>query len=456
MPNTDKTKARGRLSQPCATQTPRAKLPVTPAGQQKRPSTKGVESLDWSVHESEVVSKLIERFDRLETMLDTNKKSSDDTASQLHKELCDIKAILETNRVEQKRNHVRLLIVESDLKMAKIKNAELTQKLIDIENQSKLHNIRLDGKPEQDGEDLNKFVHDLAMSLNPKSQRGPTLTAVYRIGKRPNQMNVPNGGTRAARPRTIMIVFASTSDRNTFYFARMGLKDIQDYRGIYLNDDVSTDTRKAREDFRSVASLARSEGVTVRVHDDGLILNGTKYKLNEPHSLPARFSLAKAKTVKINEKIYFHSVHSFLSNFYMVPIIDKGTIYTSAEQRYQAEKCEIIGDLLSRDKVLMSLTPLDAKRVGDTVVETAEWRQVKEEVMTKVVDLKFDQNQDLAKLLMGTGKTTLNEATNNKFFGIGATLHSRLIRDESYQGLNKLGLILMNKRQQLVEESQQQ
>ena len=40
-------------------------------------------------------------------------------------------------------------------------------------------------------------------------------------------------------------------------------KGTNNYKGIYLNDDVTPETRKARDDYRSVAVLARAQEADV-------------------------------------------------------------------------------------------------------------------------------------------------------------------------------------------------
>ena len=70
--------------------------------------------------------------------------------------------------------------------------------------------------------------------------------------------------------------------------------------------------------------------------------------------------------------------------------------------------------------------------------------------MIKVVSYKFDQNPRLADKLVKTGNMGLNEATHNSFFGIGVPLHAREIKEKSYRGDNKLGLILSEKRASII------
>ena len=72
--------------------------------------------------------------------------------------------------------------------------------------------------------------------------------------------------------------------------------------------------------------------------------------------------------------------------------------------------------------------------------------------MKGVVNKKFDQNKDLAVKLVATGIKVLKEATTDTLFGIGASLHSKEVRDGTYNGQNKMGKILMMKRNQLTNE----
>jgi ribA/ribD-fused uncharacterized protein len=124
-------------------------------------------------------------------------------------------------------------------------------------------------------------------------------------------------------------------------------------------------------------------------------------------------------------------------------------VYPTAEHRYQAAKSEAAGDIERLNQVIITRSPLDAKRVAGQIPDTLEWRHRRDAVLTKIIDQKFDQNVGLRDLLLNTGNKRLNEATANNYFGIGASLHSRAVRDMSYKGQNKLGQVLMAKRDQL-------
>ena len=69
--------------------------------------------------------------------------------------------------------------------------------------------------------------------------------------------------------------------------------------------------------------------------------------------------------------------------------------------------------------------------------------------MTEAIDMKFDQNPELAQFLLDTREFTLHEATPDMYYGIGAMLNSREMRNKQFPGLNKLGLMLEAKRASL-------
>lgn len=352
-------------------------------------------------------------------------------------------ALLADSRRQQASDARKLLITEHNLCLAELNNKNLMQHINDLENRSRACNIKIDGKAENETENLQDFVGELIRFVNTTGGNNITVVSAYRIGRKP----LRNGSLpQPIRPRPILVTFSNTVDRNAVYYSRTKLKDSECYRGIYLNDDVTVLTRKHREDFRSVAALARTAGAEVRVHGDGVVLDGKKFRYVDADLLPPCYTLAKAKTVKIEGGLYFHSEHSFLSNFHHSPIVEDGIVYSTAEHKYQATKCQMAGDTVRRDLVIQAPTPLDAKRLADTISESPEWRQSRQSVMDAILDQKFDQNPHLKDQLLATGSLTLHEATTNAYFGIGATLHSKELRDKSYKGMNKLGLALQAKR----------
>lgn len=447
---TDKARTRGRAS----TGTPPTPAPpgsdpepaeggVTPAVPINKPEINLQPALDIEV----TLSKILQRLDCLDGVredLASIGKKVGDYDERHSKEIAQLTRMLEESNRIQQRERREHSIVKHELNIARENNRRMANQINELENKQKICNVRFDGIREDEREDLRKFVLETAKIMGLTNLNTHDVLSVYRIGK---QQGAQTGQRKAhQKPRTVNVTFATEATRNKFYFARAKLHTFETYKGIYMNDDVSQTTRRLRDDFRSVAALARGEGAEVRVHSDGIVLDNHKYYLTEPQLLPSKFSLQAAKTREFGGEIYFATEHSFLSNFSHSPITENDVVFSTAEHLYQAQKCRKAGDLDKMRKVIDATTPLEAKRIADSVMETPEWRACRDEVMSRIINMKFDQNPSLAAKLSNTGNMVLNEATHNNHFGIGVPLHAKEIADKSYRGDNQLGRILMDKR----------
>ena len=368
-----------------------------------------------------------------------------------------ILAFMEESRREGLKDKRELQITKHQLAISLERNRRLEHRVNGIENQLRERNMRVDGKPEDNNEDLLHFVLGLGNQLGIVNPTRNDIESIHRIGKlqqQQQQQRVRN--TNVNRPRTIMVKFTSLYTRNKYLFARSSLNRVEGFRGIYLNDDVTQMTRKMRDDYRSVATLARDAGEQVRMHRDGVVINGHKYLLTDPHTLPKKYTLADAKTVPKGGEIYFHSEHSFLSNFAPSPITEGRDTYLTAEHLYQTYKCKHANEHEKVRQIVLATTPLEAKKIADGITETQSWKNIRDEVMANVITMKFDQNNDMAQLLKETGDVPLNEATRNAHFGIGVGLHGHEIKDRAYQGANILGRILVAKRTGLAIAADEQ
>lgn len=100
--------------------------------------------------------------------------------------------------------------------------------------------------------------------------------------------------------------------------------------------------------------------------------------------------------------------------------------------------------------ILISSDPFECKKIGVEVGESPEWEASCETVMSDMVTAKFQQNGKLEEYLCNTEDSPLYEATNDKFWIVGLPIHSKDTIDEKGNGQNKLGLILMALRQDLL------
>ena len=109
--------------------------------------------------------------------------------------------------------------------------------------------------------------------------------------------------------------------------------------------------------------------------------------------------------------------YEFLSNFFPAKIEYEGLIYLNAESAFQAQK-EKTKDLR---KKYQNMNPMKAKELGETCDKRDGWEEIQDEVMYKIVKAKFSQQ---------------------------APLRKKLLETDNGHGLNKLGKILMQVREE--------
>ena len=96
----------------------------------------------------------------------------------------------------------------------------------------------------------------------------------------------------------------------------------------------------------------------------------------------------------------------FLNNFFYSPFVVDGKEYKTVEHFYQSRKFS--GD--QAEAVRITLTPDEAKRLAhEFTFDEIEWALVRDEVMRTGLEMKFNQNPDLRKKLLGTGDARLVE-----------------------------------------------
>ena len=132
----------------------------------------------------------------------------------------------------------------------------------------------------------------------------------------------------------------------------------------------------------------------------------------------------------------------FLSNFADSPLTYRGVSYLNAEAAFQAQKSRTPEDFAT-------LPPNEAKARGRKVPLPYDWEEKKYNIMREVVETKFHQNPDLARMLLNTG---------NKYLEEGNTWHDNIWgvctcnKCKGRKGRNVLGYTLMLVREELRYE----
>ena len=156
-------------------------------------------------------------------------------------------------------------------------------------------------------------------------------------------------------------------------------------------------------------------------------------------------SIKKGLIVELHTRRNTHD-ETYLSNFYKVEIKFNGKGFVSAEHAYQYEKAWVCGDREMMERIYKAKTAKEAKHLGGQVTTTDLWERLKDDRMREILDAKFTQNKDINDMLISTGSVYLIEGSTDSYWGAGRKLHSKALLEVHWNGLNRLGEMLVELR----------
>lgn len=135
----------------------------------------------------------------------------------------------------------------------------------------------------------------------------------------------------------------------------------------------------------------------------------------------------------------FEGEFAFLSNFFESPFQVGSVTFPTVEHYFQAMKADSMHDYLA---IAAADTPGKAKRLGRKCTLRWDWEEVKMDVMRTGLRHKF-ADPELRKKLIATYPHRLEEGNwwGDRFWGVCQG-----------QGENNLGKLLMELREELMEE----
>lgn len=153
-------------------------------------------------------------------------------------------------------------------------------------------------------------------------------------------------------------------------------------------------------------------------------------------------TVQEIKFYRANEKPY-----GAFSNLFRRSVTYEGVVYPTSEHAYQAGKAR---KPAVRDWILNAPTPALAAMAAHNLYVwdvVPNWSQIKFDRMRGVLRAKFDQHDDLRRLLLATGDTRLVEV------GTVNNAVNRLWGEVDGKGENMLGVMLMELRAMYARES---
>jgi len=161
--------------------------------------------------------------------------------------------------------------------------------------------------------------------------------------------------------------------------------------------------------------------------------------------------------------IYFYSnirgPYKCFSNFYATTFLDGDIEYKCSEQYFMKKKQELFDPLNIElgNLILGSINPAEIKKYGRQVKNYNEqqWNEVRYNKMVDGLKLKFNQNEDLKRILLSTQNKNIYEASPyDNIWGTGYNIQDtyNIIenkRTDIKLGRNLLGRALMDVREWL-------
>ena len=143
-----------------------------------------------------------------------------------------------------------------------------------------------------------------------------------------------------------------------------------------------------------------------------------------------------------------------LSQWWQADFVVAGITYKSAEHWMMAEKARLFGDESILEKIIVSNSPSEAKKLGRKVSNFQQdvWEKKRYDIVKEGNLHKFGQNEALKSYLLTTNSRVLVEASPvDAIWGIGmAQDHKNIHFPEKWRGLNLLGFALMEVRDELL------
>ena len=168
------------------------------------------------------------------------------------------------------------------------------------------------------------------------------------------------------------------------------------------------------------------------------------------------FDFRKLKDMASNVICFYHEYDDYgcFSNWYRADFEYAGRKYTSVEQYMMYQKAAMFGARELAEQIMATDDPAEIKKLGRSEIPAFDaevWDKTCYTIVKRGVFAKFNQNPQLADLLLSTGSKVLGEASlNDRKWGIGVDCcDDGRFKVSGWKGQNLLGRALMEVRAEL-------
>lgn len=380
----------------------------------------------------------------------------------------DLKRDLSNMRIEldQTKNTMVDMITTIGMINTRVEYGEKTR--IDLSTEIKEKKLILSGLPESKGEKIKETVLESIKTVLKKSseRQGQSDYKGPRFNTDPDSFDISRidstyrlGKYRKKYTRNIFVSFIRTEDRQLILRAKNTV-DMQKDLNFYVNEDMSVDTRNHRATLKRISKAAIEAGYTAKVSGNKLIVGNNSYGKDELDILPSRVYKSCAQEKWVPNGLAFRGERSVFSNYYAKPFVVDKQKFLSMEQYIQYSKAIFGEDNNLARKILFTSDPSKLMALGERVDLSADdfdqWLELFPEILHKGAYAKFSQNSSLRSDLLATGDHLLFEATTDYYAGCGINLTSKKWEDSSWEGQNLTGRALVEVRDRLRLDLQEE
>ena len=415
-----------------------------------------------------LVDTLKDSFEKLNSKLD----GINDRSMNVKQELIDLNKSI-TKRIDTVQNtadealriakansdnistlQVQLQQSNAQSESIKSENIMLQRRCDDMEIYSRKKNLVIKGIREPETETDQQCIEAVQLffknqlKLNDELIQSIRFVRCHRLGyKEHNRDDHKNN-------RPIIVRFVNFDDRQIVWKERFTLKND---RSFFINENYPRHIEYNRRKLLPLYTLAKKNHEydgKVFLKGDRLIIKGDTFTVDSIENMPENVHPRKLCTVE-NEVALVSggllSEFSFLSNYSPCDLNYEKKQFKTLEQCYGYIRAKHFNDVVVATKILKTNDPAEVKRLGYKVrgFRASEWNKVKEDIMLKLLRMKFSRGNVLAEKLKATGTKQLAESGKDMFFSCGLPLMHPNVLDTTKWGSNMLGKLQMKIRNEL-------
>ena len=372
------------------------------------------------------------------TRIDLSQTQIQKSVDYAHANVSDLKDRVVKLEKENCKLQDKNEILESQNRDMNRRIGNIEQQMALIDHGNKRRNILIDGVPESANENTTDIAVDI-LSMVDKDVKSHSIEYSQRV-HRPG-----------AKVKQILVVMKSLTQRDNLMKNKRSLKTQQNMSNIWLNDDPNNLIRKQKLENRSIVKCAVSQGYEAKQKGHGMVINGRYFSRDNLDQLPEKIKLHNTRTKMTENAVGFQGKLSPLSNMHKCTIVMDGIKHKSAEHTIQYKKVmlEDLKDLAQ--KIWDTDCPYTAKIMGDAVTIPI-WNDVGVDTVADVMREKYKQNPHLKKILLDTGTRTIVECTQDRKWGAGISLESKLLETGKWPGQNITGYKMQEIRVELRDQ----